>query len=474
MKLTLLPSDKGDCLLLESRDGTTILIDGGMSDSYTHHVRQFLADWRNKQKRPLDLVYVSHIDQDHIAGVLQLMNDIIDWRVYRHKREHGEDWDEPKFLEPPEVARLWHNAFHDLIGENVGEVTSMLAARGAQLATNANLELQKVGADYQAIAASVPEAIKLSRRVSASQLKIPLNKEFGGLLAMVRDPPDQIRLNGPDSPLIRVIGPFEKDVEKFRDKWKRWLNANKKKLSKVERWAGDEDARFGLGGVVALGIDDELGNRRAVTEENLASLMLFVEHDGQTILLTGDGHHTDIIAGLKHNKRLDEDKEKGLHVNVLKVQHHGSEHNLDRAFAKRITADHYVICGNGLHENPDLRVLQVIFESRQGSGDQLSTNPQVKRPFEVWFNCSSEFLKKEIAERGETRSSEKYEKAAAHFAKVEQDMNRYVAQSGGALKVHYLVDDPLVLDLAPESVKAQGGEAAAISDITSESRASAV
>jgi hypothetical protein len=447
MKLTLLPSDKGDCLLLESPDGTTILIDGGMSDSYTVHVRPFLADWRNKQKRPLDLVYVSHIDQDHIAGVLQLMNDIVDWRVYRHKREHGEDWDKPEFPEPPEVARLWHNGFHDLIGENVGEVASMLAARGAQLATSAVPELQKLGADYQAIAASVPEAIKLSRRVSANQLKIPLNKEFGGLLAMVRDPPDEIRLNGAASPLIKVIGPFEDDVRKFRDKWNDWLRANKKKLSTVRRWAGDEDARLDLGGIVTLDIDDELGDRRAVTEENLASLMLFVEHDDKTILLTGDGHHTDIIAGLEHNNCLADGK--GLHVNVLKVQHHGSEHNLNREFAKRITADYYVICGNGMHENPDLRVLQVIAESRLGSGDQLSTNPQAKDPCEVWFNCSSEFLKKEIAQRkDQKRGFEKYVEAAEHFAKVELDMNRYVAQSGGALKARYLVDDPLVLDLA--------------------------
>jgi hypothetical protein len=370
--------------------------------------------------------------------------------VYDHKQRQGEQCDEPKFSKPPEVARLWHNAFHDLIGEKVGEVASMLDARGAQLATHTNLELQKLGAAYQAIAASVPEAIKLSRRVSATQLKIPLNEEFGGQLAMVREPPDkpdQIRLKGANSPLIRVIGPFKADVEKFRDKWENWLRANKKKLSTVERWAGDEDARFGLGGVVGLGIDDELGNRRAVTEENLASLMLFVEHAGKTILLTGDGHHTDIIAGLKRNNCLAE--KKGLHVNVLKVQHHGSEHNLDRAFAKCITADHYVICGNGLHENPDLRVLEVIFESRRGSGDQLSKNPQAKNPFEVWFNCSTEFLKTEIERRkAEKHGFDKYVEAAKHFAKVEQRMKEYAAAPGGALTVHYLVDKPLVLDLA--------------------------
>ena len=63
------------------------------------------------------------------------------------------------------------------------------------------------------------------------------------------------------------------------------------------------------------------------------------------MLLTGDGHFADILKGLEHNGLLKEGK--GLHVDVLKVQHHGSEHNFKREFAKRITADHYVICGNG-------------------------------------------------------------------------------------------------------------------------------
>ena len=46
MKLTLLPSEKGDCLLLESPDKTAILIDGGMPDSYADYVRDFLGNVR--------------------------------------------------------------------------------------------------------------------------------------------------------------------------------------------------------------------------------------------------------------------------------------------------------------------------------------------------------------------------------------------------------------------------------------------
>ena len=447
MKLTVLPSDKGDCLLLESPDKTTILIDGGMPDSYTGYVRDFLGRWRQQNNRPLDLVYLSHIDQDHIAGVLQLMNDLVDWRVYRHKKASGEPWDKPDFAEPPEVKRLWHNGFHDMVGDNAGEIGSMLAARSVQLGASVNPEARNLAADYQAIAASIPESIKLSRRVSAKQLKIPLNKEFGGMLAMVRTPAQKIRLNGSNSPEIRILGPFEEDLRELRDKWNDWLRnqKNKNNLAKTREWVRREDERFDFD-VLALDIDDQLGKRTLVTEENLASLMLMVERNSKRILLTGDGHYVDIVKGLEHNGMLAPGK--GLHVEVLKVQHHGSEHNFKREFAKRITADHYVICGNGRHENPDLRVVDVLVQSRLGSADEKSTNPQAKKPFHVWFNCSVKFLKRDIAQRKQNGSPFKeYETAAKHFAKIEQKMKTYQTQSGGKLKLHYLETDPLVLDL---------------------------
>ncbi len=43
----------------------------------------------------------------------------------------------------------------------------------------------------------------------------------------------------------------------------------------------------------------------------------------------------------------------GLHVDILKFPHQGAAANMDASFAKRITADHYVICGNGRHDNPE-------------------------------------------------------------------------------------------------------------------------
>lgn len=450
MKLTLLPSDKGDCMLLEAPDPkkTTILIDGGMLDSYVGHVRAFLGKWRQDNNRPLDLIYLSHIDQDHIAGVLQLMNDLVDWRVFRHKKKNGEDWPEPKFPEPPGAKGLWHNAFHDMVGKNAGEISSMLAASAAQLSNSTNPATLEVAAAYQAIAASVPEAIKLSRRVSAEQLKIPLNEQFGKKFAMRRKPAQKIQLNGANSPVIRILGPSKEDLDNFRDAWNDWLKdeENKANLARTRQWIKDEDTRFDSGVAAAVDVDKQLGNRKLVTEENLASLMLMVEHGGKSMLLTGDGHFADIIKGLEHNGLLKEGK--GLHVNVLKVQHHGSEHNFKREFAKRITADHYVICGNGLHENPDLRVLDVLVESRIGTKDQTGTHAGVDQPFHVWFNCSVKFLDGEIKKKKKAGASpKKFEAAREHFIKIEGKMKAHKTKAGAKLTLHYLANAPLVLDL---------------------------
>jgi hypothetical protein len=121
-----------------------------------------------------------------------------------------------------------------------------------------------------------------------------------------------------------------------------------------------------------------LGDRKKVTAPNLASLMLLAEEQARTVLLSGDGHRDDILKGLQHHGKLD--GQGRIHVNVLKVQHHGAEFNIDEAFCRAVTADDYVFCGNGAHLNPDLDVLDTLVTAR------LAADP---RPFKLWFNSSS-------------------------------------------------------------------------------------
>ena len=157
-----------------------------------------------------------------------------------------------------------------------------------------------------------------------------------------------------------------------------------------------------------------LGDRSKVTPPNLASLMLLVEERGKTLLLTGDGHWKAILDGLRFHQKLDE--EERIHVDILKVQHHGSEHNINEEFVSRVTADHYIFCGNGEHENPNLRVLEVLMDSRIGDVTFRSTNPRAAGSFKLWFNSSESASQKTEAKEHMRRAREIVEQRKANSA----------------------------------------------------------
>lgn len=450
MKITLLPSGKGDCLLLEA-GAVSILADGGMPDAYAAEARGFLGKWAEDTGKHLDLVYVSHVDQDHIAGVLQLLEDTVLWRVYDHKHGHGLPATKPSFRKPPEVKRIWHNAFKTMVDESEA-IGSVLASRANSLSSSSTPTLLRLADAFRSVANSIPEAIKVSRRIAADQLNIPLNGEFGHLLAMVRG--QEVISLAPGSTLeVRIIGPFKKDLEILRKYWKNWLAdaGNAGSVAKLEAWLEDNEGPVPPG--FGVSIDDELGHRQSVTEPNLASLMLLLEEPkaggGVTrVIMTGDGHSEDILSGLTHHGRLADGG--GLHVDVLKLQHHGSENNLDRAFVKRITADNYLICANGEHENPDLRVLEVLLDSRLGPADKLSPNPEAGQPFTIWLNCSTAYLEKQQAAfmaKNNNKPSDKLTKCLAQFAAIEQKLATAKQQSHGRLKLKYLKNKPLELEV---------------------------
>ena len=95
---------------------------------------------------------------------------------------------------------------------------------------------------------------------------------------------------------------------------------------------------------------------------NLSSIVVLAKAGGKTMLLTGDARGDKILEGLELVGAL----EPGgtLHVDLLKVPHHGSANNLDAGFFERITADHYVFSGNGEHGNPERETLEMLFDAR--------------------------------------------------------------------------------------------------------------
>ena len=432
MKITIFYGDKGDCLLLTSKDNRSILCDGGMPSAFP----EFVAPRLRSHLPPngdLDLVYISHIDEDHIGGVLALLDDAFDWKVFHLHQQAGDaGFKAPASPEPPRIKNIWHNAFHELLDKNQGEIQNMLAANALALRLLDAKWARYAGAVSANIANSIPQAMRVSRRVSAQQLNIPLNKPAGGKLMMTRKGATKI-----GAMRLTTIGPAAADLKKLRDDWNKWLDdqKNSDSLRQIREDAEKDQERLQTSFPPAdaarlLAATKVLGDRTKVTPPNLASLMFHVEEDGHTLLLTGDGHSDDVEAGLESTKKIA--KGKGLHVDVLKVPHHGSEHNTRPGFPRRVTADHYIFCGNGFSENPDLEIVKLYLSSRLGKPSELSPNPEAKRPFHFWFSCTSKL------------APAKYK---AHMRKVETIVQGAVSASGGKLTTHFLNDEPIELEL---------------------------
>lgn len=394
MKLRVFRSDKGDCLLVTTKDKKRMLVDGGMGASFSAHVAPALAELKPKK---LDVVYVSHTDEDHIAGILKLMDDIVAWRVHAFQKKSGNSAHKPpKVPQPPEVTELWHNAFHEVLKENAGEISEMLAETATALAS-AGPRFSAIAAQHQDLATSTQQAIMLVRRAGAEQLGLQVNRPAKGKLMLVRPGAKSFKLG---SMSVRIVGPFEADLRQLRKEWNDWLSANKAALATIRAKAKKDEANLGnaaaavlkaraeafapfanatLGAAVAAAATKTLGKRSEVTTPNLASLMLLVEEGTKSVLLTGDGHSDDCYRGLKQAKKLD--AKGNLHVDVMKALHHGSEHDITEDFCDRVTADHYVFCGNGFMSNPELLVIETMVQRRlAGAGP--------KRPFKLWFNAN--------------------------------------------------------------------------------------
>ncbi len=429
MKLTIFESDSGDCLLLEARSGEAMLCDGGMRASYRRHVRGELSRLR-EEERPLELVYVSHIDNDHIGGVLQLLEDEAEWRVFDLHRKNGTPIRQPKVPRPPVVKGILHNAFRDQVGSIDLAIRDLLVEAAPALYASAVPGLIQAADEMQGIAAGIPEALKVSRLVGPDALGIPVNQPPGvkkkAALLRAGQPGEKFALG---SMKLTLLGPTQDELDALGEGWKTWLRENQRKVKEIRAELQKRIEEFSQGAFTSSPYDlrdwNGVPDVKGVTAPNVASLMFMVEEKGKTLLLTGDGQQDLVIAGLERTGFLEKKKGAGVHVDVLKVQHHGSENNMDENFARKVSADHYVFCGNGLHGNPEEKVIQTIFASRVAKKGARTLAPEAPdRDFHFWFSTTAQAAPAGLERR-------------AVLEKVEKRVLALQKQSGGRLKLHF-------------------------------------
>jgi beta-lactamase superfamily II metal-dependent hydrolase len=209
------------------------------------------------------------------------------------------------------IAALWHNAFGRAVG---GDRESRLAKILGEDAVRGYREGGKL--------------VSL-----AEDLRIPINPGFARSLVTVEgqpkaDPRDDLKLT--------VVAPDEGGLARLRRDWDKWLKKAEEDVVRGSKPALD------------------------TSPTNRSSIVVHAACGGQTALLTGDARCDEIQQGLI---RAGLSSDGRLHVNLLKVQHHGSRRNARREFFDDVTADKYVVSANGRDGNPDFQLLAWLVDA---------------------------------------------------------------------------------------------------------------
>ena len=382
LKLNIVQAKFGDCMILEfgseEQKPHYILIDGGPEGTYDNHLSATLQSTRpggDGSKKTLDIIIASHVDDDHVIGLIDFLADL------RHKREEAENsrMDDKNIIS---VGSLWHNSFSKTLEEgeeqehdtgsrssnnsvNIHSRVESLLER-MQYSSSSSSSSKNNFAAAKAAIMGIDEGRQL--HLLAGILGIVINPGFPKGLVLVEEEKEEEQAPNPikiDNLTLRIIGPTKANLEELRNKWREWL----------EKYETADISEPSIAAVADKSIP------------NLSSIVVLAEADGKRVLITGDARGDHIIDGLRlAGGGLFDDNDDGhiMHVDVLKVPHHGSARNVTKAFFKTLTSDTYIISADGRYGNPDFSTLKCIVEAaqeRQSTIKIIATNetPAIKK-----------------------------------------------------------------------------------------------
>ena len=332
--LEALEAKHGDSLLLHygpANDPQLIVIDGGPAGVWKKRLQPRLAALREArvgdQALPIVAVVISHIDDDHVNGILQMFT-----AIEKQKQNGNAEFD---------VSGLWHNSFDDLAPKvEAPAVKSAEASFKPALGGSVPAKL-KVGREPAIVLASVSQGRDL--RNAAKRLGVPVNFDGKGSIIMAPSSGGHTETIG-DGLTVTVLGPLAPQLDALREDWA-------KQVAKLKK----------AGKLTPASVQVALADYVDKSVYNLSSIVLLAKAGGKTMLLTGDGRGDYILEGVTKAGLLETGR---LHVDLLKLPHHGSVHDVRREFFEQITADHYVISADGKYDNPDVDTLKALFAAR--------------------------------------------------------------------------------------------------------------
>jgi beta-lactamase superfamily II metal-dependent hydrolase len=313
-RLSLLPAREGDCLLVTyGRAGEhRMLVDGGRTGT-----------WKDVKKKRLmeigagtrfETIVVTHIDRDHIEGVLKLCTDS-DFKA--------------------EVGDFWFNAHKHLDDSWSDE------------------EIEEFG---------VAQAEQLSTALGDRGWS--WNAHFGRRAAKIDDgsgPLQDIALEG--DLRVTLLSPTGDGLRSLMGNWDKWLIEAGLKPGQVEPPDEPEFEDVEVFGGAIPDLDSLCAEPDDIDDgvPNGSSIAFLLEYDRKTVLCGADAHPNVLEQALR---RMSYSEQNPLRLDLMKVPHHGSGRNLTSGLLSVIDCTRFAISTNGSHhDHPDDVALARIVRS---------------------------------------------------------------------------------------------------------------
>ena len=323
LRLEMLPALNGDCLWLEwgrGKDVRRMLVDGGPIGAWPALEARMAR--LPEGDRFFELMMVSHVDTDHIDGLLRLL------------APRPERWN---FA----LGQFWFNGWRQMqalaepvtLGGKQGEfISALLAARLPQGAWNKA---------FKGMAVVVPDTGALPVLTLAGGLKLTLLSPTPAKLATMQ--------KAWRKDLGDALAPGDLEAA-----WK--LLAGQKKYL--------PDDGLVLGTTPELQARLEKQSRPDNSAANGSSIAVLAEFGRKRILLLADAHADAVCASLK--RLLRQRRRDVLQVDAVKLAHHGSAANLDDELLALVASPRWLVSSNGaIFHHPDAEAIErVIARSR--------------------------------------------------------------------------------------------------------------
>jgi hypothetical protein len=359
-RVEMLPAAHGDCLWIEygtGREVHRILIDGGPAHTYPSLRERILH--LPAGDRCFDLLVVTHIDADHIEGIIRLLRDAQALgccfeRIWFNGRE--------QLNAVPDPAG-------QILGATQGEYLGILIddyqqAVGEEV-WNVGFADGIVGIDPAAPGLPDPQELPGGCRLTV------LSPDFDRLLDLKTRWGEELRkarLVSGDSDALRRKLEANRQLKALGDV----LGAEDEPMDRRYEVPDPDDLDTVVELSDALGGDGEPGGEAAFGSDpslaNGSSIALLVEYPADDpsvrMLLAGDAWPLVLEASIT---RLLGTDDRRLKLTGFKIPHHGSVGNVSESLLDRLSCKHYLVSTSGaVFRHPHARTVDLLLEKQSG------------------------------------------------------------------------------------------------------------